>query len=94
MKFGQLITYRWEVLFFKNHTENETGRLVPVLLLCFKAPCKVKASFQPLVLIEFGRPPFGHTIKNKPGSWSRDILNFDFLWKGPGLVSPYFVYDF
>ena len=43
MKFGQLIARK--IFFFKNHAENEAGRLVPILFLFFKkALYKVKAS--------------------------------------------------
>ena len=35
MKFGQLILYNKKNIFFKNHAENEAGRLVPDLLLLF-----------------------------------------------------------
>ena len=35
MKFGQLIVPR-ERFFFKNHTENEAGKLVPDRFLFFK----------------------------------------------------------
>ena len=43
MKFGQLKNITWEVLFFKNHAENETERLNPNLYLIFKkALYKVK----------------------------------------------------
>ena len=31
MKFGQLMEYNKENIFFKIHAENETGRLVPDL---------------------------------------------------------------
>ena len=34
MKFGQLIEYNMgNVFFFKNHAENEAGRLVPNLIM-------------------------------------------------------------
>ena len=50
-----------------------------------------------LVLIYFGRPWFGHTIKklhNIWDCWSRDMLNFYILFKGLGLVFvSHFVYD-
>ena len=42
LKFAQVITEQQkqqitaEIFFFKNHTENEAGRLVPVLFLFFK----------------------------------------------------------
>ena len=36
MKFGQVIEYNKENVFFKNHAENEAGRLVLDLSLFFK----------------------------------------------------------
>ena len=43
MKFGQSIEHK--IFSFKNHAENEAGRLVPDIFLCFrKALYKVKAS--------------------------------------------------
>ena len=36
MKFGQVKEYKREIFFFKNHAENEAGRLVPDLFLFFK----------------------------------------------------------
>ena len=46
MKFGQLIEYVRNI-FFKNHAENEAGRLIPDLFLFFKkALYKVKAGGQ------------------------------------------------
>ena len=45
MKFGQLIEYKSETFSFRNHTENESGRLVPDFFLFFKKPLnEVKAS--------------------------------------------------
>ena len=45
MKFGQLTEYNRTNIFFKNHAENEAGRLVPDLFLFFKkALYEVKAS--------------------------------------------------
>ena len=29
MKFGQVIEYKWETFFLKNHTQNVTEKLVP-----------------------------------------------------------------
>ena len=49
MKYDQLIEYNGEMIFLKNHAENEAGRLVPDLFLFFKkALYKLKASGQPL----------------------------------------------
>ena len=36
MKFGQLIEYIREIFLFKNHAENEAGRLVPILFSLFE----------------------------------------------------------
>ena len=36
MKFDQLIEYNVRNIFFKNHVENETGRLVPDFFLIFR----------------------------------------------------------
>ena len=36
MKFDQLIEYDAKNVFFKNHAENEAGKLVPDLFLFFK----------------------------------------------------------
>ena len=45
MKFGQVIKWKREIFFFKNHVENEARRLVPDLFLFYKsALCEVKAS--------------------------------------------------
>ena len=45
MKLGQLIEYNKRIFFFKNHVENEAGRLVPDLFLFFKmALYKVKTN--------------------------------------------------
>ena len=45
MTFGQDIEYNKGNIFFKNHAENEAGRLVPDLLLFFKKGLyEVKAS--------------------------------------------------
>ena len=45
MRFGQVIDITIELFYFKNHAENEAGRLVPDLFLFFKkALYEVKAS--------------------------------------------------
>ena len=41
MKFGQVLEYSKVNIFFKNHIENEAGRLVPDLFLILK-----KASYE------------------------------------------------
>ena len=51
MKFGQVIEYSKINTFFKNHGENEAGRLVPDTFLLFKkALYEVKASIMQLTL--------------------------------------------
>ena len=42
MKLGQLIEYnmKHEIFFFKNHAENEAGRLVPVIFSFLKKSFK------------------------------------------------------
>ena len=89
-----------EILFFKNHTENNAGRLVTDHFFLKKKSFiwgKSKwpaAYFQSLSI-----------VLNLTNNWNkiyktleycfRDILNFDFWEKGLGIVSlPYFVYDF
>ena len=57
-----------------------------------------KQVFRTLVLLYSNKPSLEHTAKNKLYSiserWSRDILNFDFLFKGLGLAfSPHFAYQ-
>ena len=45
MKYCQLIEYKKWNIFFKNHAENETWKIVPGLFFCFwKAFYEVKAS--------------------------------------------------
>ena len=45
LKFGQVIQYNNRNIFFKNHAENEVGRLVPDLFLFLKeALYKVKTN--------------------------------------------------
>ena len=47
IKFGQLLEYNMRNIFFKNHEENEAGRLVlDLLLLSKKALYEVKTSCQ------------------------------------------------
>ena len=43
IKFGQVIEYNKRNIFFKNHAENETRRLVPDLLFFKKVLYEVKA---------------------------------------------------
>ena len=64
MKFGQLREYNMRNVFFKNHAENEAGRLLPDLFFFFflffkKALYEVKASGLKLSLKIF---PFSFNI--------------------------------
>ena len=58
MKFGQSIEYNMRNIFFKNHTENDRGRLNPDLF--FFVFSFLVGTF---VLIYFVRPRVGDTIK-------------------------------
>ena len=63
MKYGQLIEYN-NTFFFKNHSENEAGRLVPDLFLLFKkALYEIKQMAWSLVLITFDSPQLGNQLK-------------------------------
>ena len=101
MKFGQLIEYNKKNSFFRNHGKNKLGRLVPDLSSFFwKALDEVKVSAMvcSLVLINFDSPQVDIQLKKLYKTldyWSRDMLHFDFLEKGLGIVSPtYFVFNF
>ena len=61
MKFGQVIECnKINVFFFKTHTENETGRLVPdFFLILKKAFYKAKASGVQLSFNIFDSPQLG-----------------------------------
>ena len=49
MKLGLIVEFNVRIFFFKNHTENEAGRLFRDLFLFFKEVLfKVKASVQHL----------------------------------------------
>ena len=60
MKFGKFIEHN-KIFFFKNHAENEAGRLVPDLFLFSlkKTLHKVKASDLQLSYNTFGCPQIG-----------------------------------
>ena len=61
-KFDQLLKYM--IFFFKDHAENEVGRVTLDLFLCLnKALYKIWQVVSTLVLVYFGRPRLGHTIK-------------------------------
>ena len=97
MKSGQLINIMLKLMHFKNHAENEPGRLVPD---------SFSYAFEKIFIwskrnwpVNFGKPRLGHTISNKhckaSDYWSRDMLNFAFFKKCLGLVTPpYFAHIF
>ena len=89
-----------EIFFFKNHAENEAGRLVPDFFFFFLkksfiwGKCKWSAAKFQSVLIVLNLPNNNNKIYKTLEYWSRDTLNFDFLKKGQGIVSPpHFVYE-
>ena len=60
MKFGQVIEYNMRNIFFKNHAENEAGKLIPDLFLSFrKTLYEVKASGLQLSFNNFDNPQLG-----------------------------------
>ena len=65
MKFGQLIEYnKRNIFFFKNHAENEAGRLVSDLFKFFKETlCQVKAGGLQVSFNIFRQPATSHKIK-------------------------------
>ena len=66
MKSGQLIEYN-KIFFFKHHTENETGKLVPDPFLLFKKVIhEVKASDLQL----------GFNISQYPSTWHAIKTNY------------------
>ena len=89
-----------EKYFFKNHAENEAGRLVADLYFFFeKALYELKANDQHLNLKICWYSSTWTYNKNKfhkmSNPWSKDMFDFDFLEKDLGIVSPtHFVYDF
>ena len=90
MKSGQLINIKLKIMHFKNHAENESGRLVQAYFsyVFEKIFIWSKCNW----LVNFGKPRLGHTINNKhfkaSDYWSRDMLNFAFFKKCLGLVTP------
>ena len=88
----------WKIFFFKNHVENEASTLALELFLFFeKASCEVKAkslqvSIYFFILIALD---LAYNKNKRHETLSRDKLNFYFIDKGLGIVSPsHFVYDF
>ena len=98
-KFGQLIEYNKGSTLFKNHAENEAGKLVPRCFLFFKkallGKSKWSAAWFHYISIALKLVYNKNKLLKTLHYWSRDVLNFDFLDKGLGIVfSPHFVYDF
>ena len=52
-----------EIFFFKNHVENDAGRLVLDFSSSKKLYMKWKQVVGTLVSISFASPQFGHTVK-------------------------------
>ena len=74
-----------EIIFFKNHAENEAGRLVPDLFQ--KTLIKAKQVVSKLVLIYFDRPRLRHTIKTKFVTFQTDdpeICSYMIFYKRSG----------
>ena len=97
LKFDQLIKYNKRTIFsFKNHTENETGILIPDLFLCFKKALyksKWPAAWFHYILIALNLACNKNKLYKTLYYWSRDILNS--LEKSLGIVSlPNFMCDF
>ena len=99
MKVCQLIEYHKRNIFLKNFTENEAGKLVPDLSLFFKKTlyCKSKWSaawfhyISIALKLAYNRNKLFKILHYR----SRDMLNFVFLDKGLGIISPaHFVHDF
>ena len=82
-----------KILIYKSHAENKAGELVPDLFLFFKKTLYEVRAICLQIGFNIFRWPSNHTKPSK--YWSGDMLSFDFLEKGLGIVSPpYCVYDF
>ena len=85
---------------FKNHSENEAGKLVQDHFLFFLKNfilCKSKwsAAWFHYILIALKLAYSRSRVFKTLHYWSRDMLDIDFLDKGLGIVSlAHFVYDF
>ena len=104
MKFCQLLEYPKINIFYQKLwkiflSENDAGELVPVHFWFFKKPlyyvktCGLQLDFTISIALKlaYNRNKLLKTLHY----WSRDMLNFYFLYKGLGMVSPgHFVYDF
>ena len=98
MKFGQLIEYKKKIFFFFKNAENEVGRLVPDLF--FKnafswGRSKWSAVYFQSISIAVNLAYNKNELHETLDCWFRDMLNFDFLEKGLGIVyQQHFVIDF
>ena len=91
MEFGELVEYNAKNIFPQKSARKwgrETGsRPIFYILKSFLSGQSKWSGHLHLVIIQ--------PNKSKLYNWFREILNFDFLWKGQGLASPaYFVLDF
>ena len=99
MKSGQLIEHPKVNMFFKNYAENKAGKLVPDLFAFKKSfilgKTKWSAAWFHYISIALNLAYNRNKLFKTLYYWSRDMLNFDFLDKGLGILSPaHFVYDF
>ena len=95
--FDQIIEHKRSIFFFKRCAENEVGRLVPNLLLFFNKNDKRKWStaYFKYISIALNFAYNKNKLYKTLDYWSKDMLNFEFLDKGLGIVfPPYFVYNF
>ena len=84
-----------EIFFFKNYAENEAGKLVPDHFFFKKSFILGKSKWSAAISITLKLAYSRNKLFKNLHYWSRDIINFDFLDKGLGIVSPaHFVYDF
>ena len=100
MKFGQLIEHNMTNIFLQKHAENkaETSSTPPFAFFFKKAFYKVKmwsAGWFQYILIALNLEYNKNKLYKTLDYLSSDKLNFDFLEKGLGLVSPpHSVHDF
>ena len=100
MKFGQLIEHPKGNIFFENlcrkwGRETSSRSLFVFLKSAILGKGKWSAAWFHYVSIPLKLADNRNTLFRILHYWSRDLLNFDFLDKGLGIVSPaHFVYDF
>ena len=96
MKFGQLIEYDKRNTFLQKSYRKWAGRLDPCLFLFKKSFIQSKSKWSAAQYISIALKVAYNKNKlyKNLDYWSRDVLNFEFLQKGLGVVSPtHFVYD-